>query len=238
MHKNIAYKPGIEDELSGSGREVGRRRPIVERAARGDAALLGQCVEGVPDDVFWGRMSERWTLDYASYRPIEEQGPRPGHAEAQRPAAHGRVSDAADARLARFLRFFHNIHPIAHAGLGGGRARLRKVVGEFHGREARGVQRGRMVRWRGQGKTLAQAIGAGGTRCRSGSGLRTTTFMMDLHNAMKEDARVPGRLQLRSSFQFAAGSSWMVYTETVPHAVLAGPVRSGADLPGGGRRRW
>jgi hypothetical protein len=45
--------------------------------------------------------------------------------------------------------------------------------------------------------------------------------MMQLHNAMKEDSE----FQLgcvRENVQFAPGSSWMVYTETVPHAVLAG----------------
>jgi hypothetical protein len=45
--------------------------------------------------------------------------------------------------------------------------------------------------------------------------------MMQLHNTMKEDAVFQAEC-VREEFQFAPGSSWMVYTETVPHAVLAG----------------
>ena len=46
-------------------------------------------------------------------------------------------------------------------------------------------------------------------------------FMMRLHNAMKEDAAFQETCA-REFVQFAPGSSWMVYTETVPHAALAG----------------
>jgi hypothetical protein len=38
---------------------------------------------------------------------------------------------------------------------------------------------------------------------------------------MKEDDGFQG-VCAKEYFQFAPGSSWMVYTETVPHAVLAG----------------
>ena len=45
-------------------------------------------------------------------------------------------------------------------------------------------------------------------------------FMMRFHNFLKENARF--RRSARSIWQFPAGSSWMVYTDMVPHAVLAG----------------
>ena len=45
--------------------------------------------------------------------------------------------------------------------------------------------------------------------------------MRRLHNAMKEDEQFQ-RSCAREHFQFAPGSSWMVYTDTVPHAVVAG----------------
>ena len=46
-------------------------------------------------------------------------------------------------------------------------------------------------------------------------------FMMRLHNAMKENAEFQQNCA-KEQVEFAPGSSWMVYTETVPHAVLAG----------------
>jgi hypothetical protein len=46
-------------------------------------------------------------------------------------------------------------------------------------------------------------------------------FMMQLHNTMKEDSAFQASCN-RENVEFGPGSSWMVYTETVPHAVLGG----------------
>ena len=70
------------------------------------------------------------------------------------------------------------------------------------------------------GKQAAQAIGLGKLLPQ----LKRTPydeFMMQLHNTMKEDAAFQERCP-KERFNFPPGSSWMVYTETVPHAVLAG----------------
>ncbi len=45
--------------------------------------------------------------------------------------------------------------------------------------------------------------------------------MMRFHNFLKENPRFQAECP-KYSFQFPPGSSWMVYTDTVPHAVLAG----------------
>jgi len=72
----------------------------------------------------------------------------------------------------------------------------------------------------GSGKKLAQAMGLAAL---VPQWKRTPydAFMMDLHNTMKEDERFQRECR-KESFQFPAGSSWMVYTETVPHSVQAG----------------
>jgi len=117
----------------------------------------------------------------------------------------------------RILRFFHNIHPTRTRDWVTGEA-FNKVVGNF--------TPGKLPLPRPDG-ALAKA----------GKGLATATglanlvpqwkrtpydeFMMQLHNAMKEDDGFQG-VCTKEYFQFAPGSSWMVYTETVPHAVLAG----------------
>jgi hypothetical protein len=46
-------------------------------------------------------------------------------------------------------------------------------------------------------------------------------FMMQLHDTMKEDEDFQQTCP-KERVSFPAGSSWMVYTETVPHAVLGG----------------
>jgi hypothetical protein len=70
------------------------------------------------------------------------------------------------------------------------------------------------------GKRLAQAAGLGKLMPQ----VKRTPydeFMMRLHNTMKEDIAFQDYCP-KGRFSFPAGSSWMVYTETVPHAVLAG----------------
>jgi hypothetical protein len=117
----------------------------------------------------------------------------------------------------RILRFFHNIHP----------SRTRDwVVGEPFGRVVDKFAPVKLAIPKpdgtvlSAGKLAARAIGLAVVLPQ----VRRTPydeFMMQLHNAMKEDSE----FQLgcvREKFQFAPGSSWMVYTETVPHAVLAG----------------
>jgi len=45
--------------------------------------------------------------------------------------------------------------------------------------------------------------------------------MMRFHNFLKENAVFQAECA-KYPWQFPSGSSWMVYTDTVPHAVLAG----------------
>ena len=45
--------------------------------------------------------------------------------------------------------------------------------------------------------------------------------MMRMHNTMKEDEEFQRTCE-KEFVTFVPGSSWMVYTETVPHAALAG----------------
>jgi hypothetical protein len=46
-------------------------------------------------------------------------------------------------------------------------------------------------------------------------------FMMRFHNFLKENEAFQSGCE-KHPFHFPAGSSWMVYTDTVPHAVLTG----------------
>jgi hypothetical protein len=46
-------------------------------------------------------------------------------------------------------------------------------------------------------------------------------FMMRFHNFLKENAEYQAYGKREASF-YPPGSSWMVYTDMVPHAVLAG----------------
>jgi hypothetical protein len=70
------------------------------------------------------------------------------------------------------------------------------------------------------GKSAACAIGLGAA-IPSLKRSPYDDFMMRFHNFLKENPRFQADCP-KYPFQFPPGSSWMVYTDTVPHAVLAG----------------
>jgi hypothetical protein len=212
LHKNIAYKPA-RAQLSGfdakttDAAEVAQLHAVMRRYSASVAAFLKE---------FLAPYRQRWILDYASFRPLEEQG-RDLALRKRNDMLHTDAFPTRPTRGRRILRFFHNIHPT--------RTRdwivsepFPRVVGAF----APGILAiphpdGALT---SAGKRAARAIGLGGVIPQ----LKRTPydqFMMELHNTMKENAEFQKNC-VKESVNFPPGSSWMVYTETVPHAVLAG----------------
>lgn len=212
MHKNIAYKPN-RDELTGMDAKsappesVARMRDIMRRYSESVRAFLAG---------FLAPYQQRWIMDYASYRPLEEQG-RDLSLRKRNDLLHTDAFPTRPTHGWRILRFFHNIHPTRTRDWVVGEA-FPKFVNQFTPAPIPMPQPdGAAVR---AGKTLARATGLGAI---VPQWKRTPydDFMMRLHNAMKENAAYQQSCA-KEEIQFAPGSSWMVYTETVPHAVLAG----------------
>jgi 3-deoxy-D-manno-oct-2-ulosonic acid (Kdo) hydroxylase len=212
LHKNIAYKPGPDkltgvDAKSDSASEIEELHQIMRRYSAMVEGFLGR---------FLAPYQHRWLLDYASFRPIEEDG-RDLPTRRRNDLLHTDAFPTRPTRGRRILRFFHNIHPEKTRDWVVGEP-FARVVGEFAPGKLAVPQPERAL---GRaGKQLAQAIGVANL---VPQWKRTPydEFMMQLHNAMKEDEAFQ-KSCVKEYFQFLAGSSWMVYTETVPHAVLAG----------------
>jgi hypothetical protein len=212
LHKNIAYKPG-RDQLSGVDEKTATPELVEQMRAvmrRYSATVAGFLAE------FLAPYEQRWTLDYASYRPIEEEG-RDLLVRRRNDLLHTDAFPTRPTRGRRILRFFHNIHPTRtrdwvvgapFAGVVGGFAPAKLALPRPEGGLAHA------------GKRLAQACGLAKV---APQWIRTPhdEFMMRLHNTMKEDEDFQQSCA-KEYVQFAPGSSWMVYTETVPHAVLGG----------------
>jgi len=212
LHKNIAYKPN-RDELTGvdakssPGAVVEQVHDIMRRYSKSVEGFLAE---------FLAPYQRRWVLDYASYRPLEEQG-RDLPVRRRNDLLHTDAFPTRPTRGWRILRFFHNIHPTRTRDWVTGDA-FSKVVGNFTpGKLPLPRPDGALAK---AGKGLAKAMGLAAL---VPQWKRTPydEFMMQLHNSMKEDGEFQG-VCTKEYFQFAPGSSWMVYTETVPHAVLAG----------------
>ncbi len=212
LHKNIAYKPN-RDELTGVDEKTSP--PEAVRELHAIMRRYSASVEGFLTR-FLAPYQRRWTLDYASYRPIEEQG-RDLSVRKRNDLLHTDAFPTRPTKGWRILRFFHNIHPTRTRDWVTGEP-FARVVGQFTpGKIAIPQAYGGLAH---AGKSIAQAVGLGKVIPQ----VKRTPydeFMMQLHNTMKEDAEFQAEC-VREEVQFAPGSSWMVYTETVPHAVLAG----------------
>jgi hypothetical protein len=212
LHKNIAFKSsrdlvsGVDAKTATPGL-VEQMRGVMRRYSASVAGFLAQ---------FLTPYERRWILDYASYRPLEEEG-RDLPVRRRNDLLHTDAFPTRPTRGRRILRFFHNIHPTRTRDWVVGEPFPRVVEAFVPGKLAIPRPDGGLAR---AGKRLAQASGLAGLVPRW---KRTAydEFMMRLHNAMKEDAGFQSSCA-KEYIQFPPGSSWMVYTETVAHAVLAG----------------
>jgi hypothetical protein len=211
LHKNIAYKPNI-DKLSGfdaktaSPAAVERLHAIMRRYSQSVVAFLTG---------FLAPYQANWHLDYASFRPQEEQG-RDLPLRRRNDLLHTDAFPTRPTHGARILRFFNNIHP----------ARTRDwVVSDPFAATVRQFAPEQIAphpdtAFSRLGKGAARAIGLG-VAIPSLKRSPYDEFMMRFHNFLKENPRWQAECP-KYPYQFPAGSSWMVYTDTVPHAVLAG----------------
>jgi len=212
LHKNIAYKPNL-DTVSGldagttGAAELKQLQAIMRQYSQDVTRFLTR---------FLSPYQGRWKLDYASFRPQEEEG-RDLPLRRRNDLLHTDAFPTRPTRGARILRFFNNIHP----------TRTRDwvvsdpfpVLAPLYAPEqislpAAGNTAGRALR------SIANTAGLG----HAIPSLKRSPyddFMMRFHNFLKENASFQAQCR-KEHLQFPPGSSWMVYTDMVPHAVLSG----------------
>ena len=211
LHKNIAYKPN-SDRLSGFDAKTASPAAVERLHAimRGYSALVVQFLSR-----FLAPYQAHWKLDYASFRPQEEQGRDLPHRR-RNDLLHTDAFPTRPTHGARILRFFNNINP----------ERTRDwIVSDPFGPTVRQFVPRDIAPRPGSplshlGKAAARALGLGAA-IPSLKRSPYDDFMMRFHNFLKENPRFQADCP-KYPFQFPPGSSWMVFTDTVPHAVLAG----------------
>jgi hypothetical protein len=211
LHKNIAYKPAI-DRLSGFDSKTADPAAIerLQSIMRGYSNSVVQFLTR-----FLAPYQQHWKLDYASFRPQEEQN-RDLPLRRRNDLLHTDAFPTRPTYGARILRFFNNINPT--------RTRdwivsdpFAATVRQFAPKEIAPKPGSAFSRL---GKSAGRAIGLGAA-IPSIKRSPYDDFMMRFHNFLKENPRFQSDCP-KYPFQFPPGSSWMVYTDTVPHAVLAG----------------
>lgn len=211
LHKNIAYKPNI-DKLSGVDTKTADAA-AVERL-HGIMRGYSQAVVKFLTE-FLAPYRANWRLDYASFRPQEEQG-RDLSLRRRNDLLHTDAFPTRPTHGARILRFFNNIHPTRTRDWVVGDP-FARVAPQFAPAEI--APRPDTAASRAT-KALGRGLGLGGA-IPSLKRSPYDDFMMRFHNFLKENARFQAESP-KYPWQFPSGSSWMVYTDTVPHSVLAG----------------
>ena len=212
LHKNLAYKPALDRiagaDVKGSDPASAQRlhRILRQYSQQVTAFLAG----------FLSPYRSRWRLDYGSFRPQEEQG-RDLPLRRRNDLMHTDAFPTRPTHGARILRFFNNLHPTRTRDWITGEP-FGTLVPQFAPRQIALPRR--PGKWTRLTANAACAIGLGNAI----PALKRSPyddFMMRFHNFLKENAEYQAHGK-REASAFPPGSSWMVYTDMVPHAVMAG----------------
>jgi hypothetical protein len=205
VHKNVSYRP-TQDKLNGfegSAEVMQRLREVLSNYSR-------QVVDFVRR--FLAPYDGKYTLDFTSFRPIEEEG-RALPLHKRNDLLHVDAFPTRPTRGGRILRVFTNIHPT--------KTRVWNVGEDFPvladnlARDA-GLDRfaasGSTTRW----AAIPRAFGAP-IPDRSAY----DRFMLRFHDYLKENA-IYQTDSPKTRLEFPPMATWLVYTDGVPHAVLSG----------------
>ena len=209
LHKNISYRPR-QDVLrgaSGPGLDVEQLRQVMRRYSAEVTRFLAKLLEPY---------AAQWSLDYASYRPEEEQGRNlPVHK--RNDLLHVDSFPTRPMHGNRILRCFTNINP--------NRPRIWNTTSDGFPAlaEAFAAQAG-LARIAAQGSRLANPLVRNLKKIFGFKAVGHSAydrFMLAFHDFLKEKTDFQqGCPKIR--LQFPPGSTWICFTDSVPHAVLSG----------------
>lgn len=207
LHKNVAYRPA-EDRITGLAKsenvEAARLRLILKNYSQHAAQFLGELL---------GPYAGKWKLDFASFRPLEERG-RTARIHARNDLPHFDSFPTRPTNGDRILRFFTNLNPAQNRVWN--TSQTFEAIGP-HFAKSIGLPRTRST------NPLARVVRrlAGALRLPGAHRSPYDNFMHRCHNAMKEDASFRESCP-KQRWEFPPGSSWIVFTDCVSHAVLEG----------------
>ena len=211
-HKNIAYRPN-QDRITGlakrSEEEVERLRRIMraysQRVTRFLAALLPP-------------YARSWRLDYASFRPQEEQG-RNVRLRARNDLLHVDAFPTRPTRGDRILRVFTNINPTQpRCWVTSDTTEV--LVKRFAGSPGLPLPaRPRKSAWQQARRWIFQQARAAGLPMTVRSPY--DEFMLRFHHYLKENHEFQATCA-KQTWEFPPHSTWIVFTDMVTHAALSG----------------
>jgi hypothetical protein len=206
-HKNISYRPG-EDALRGDATDNAEQHDRLLAIMRNFSQQVVKFAER-----FLQPYAGKWRLDFASYRSVEESG-RDLPLHKRNDLVHVDAFPTRPTHGGRILRIFTNINP--------SRPRVWEVTDGF-GSIAKAFAEDVGLKKFAAGSplqsTLSPLLKAVGVKGADRSAY--DRFMLRFHDYLKENDKYQKEWP-KQHIEFPPNSAWMVYTDTVPHAVMSG----------------
>jgi hypothetical protein len=210
FHKNISYKTHI-DQVSGleDRSEAETIRPAMRQYSRLALEFMALILP---------EYARAWKVDYASFRSIEERG-RTLPLTKRNDLLHVDAFPTRPVFGDLILRCFTNVHPA--------QAREWLVSDPFAVLAAREARKAGLDRFAGAAQSTLQNVRRAAVRVLSKAGVPLVdrssydSFMLHFHDWLKANEDFQ-RNAPQYRFDLPPGSTWLVFTDMVPHAVLGG----------------
>lgn len=211
-HKNISYRPAT-DILRGEDSETPEAARKLREVMKNFSGQVQQFVSK-----FLSPYAGKYKLDFASFRPVEEKG-RDLSLHKRNDLLHVDAFPTRPTNGGRILRVFANINPEQN--------RVWEVTDPFRAIATKYADDAGLKRFARSATSPSRAILRGLAPVLKTVGLKGAAgspydkFMLRFHDYLKENSEYQEKYP-KTRIEFPPGSSWLVYTDTVPHAVLTG----------------
>ncbi len=209
IHKNISYRPG-NDIIRGFSSDDGEKiLRIMRTFSRNAVEFLEHFLKPYKD---------KFLLDYASFRPIEEAG-RVLPLHKRNELLHVDAFPSRPTFGGRIVRFFVNINPEV--------ARVWEIGESFDSLAAKHAKTAGLNRTKRRHASATGRFAQTVRRTASKVGLPVPErsaydqFMLEFHDYLKENDDYQANSE-RTHLEFKPFTSWIVFTDCVPHSVLSG----------------
>jgi hypothetical protein len=208
LHKNVSYRP----------------RQNILRGAAGDAAdvahlqaVMGRYSQNVTNFIrhLLVPYAEHFQLDYASFRPEQEEG-RDLPVHKRNDLLHFDAFPTRPMHGRRILRCFTNINPTE--------GRIWNTTDGFSALAGKLASEAGLSAIAAKGSPRSHPVVRG---IKKAFGMKAVDhsaydrFMLRFHDYLKENINFQESCE-KIRIEFAPGSTWLCYTDSVPHAVLSG----------------
>ena len=207
LHKNVSYRPS-EDILrgvSGNAETVARLHTIMRNYSAQIIQFVGN---------FLSPYSGKWNLDFASFRPLEEET-RDLPVHKRNDLLHVDAFPSRPTRGGRILRVFTNLNTT--------RPRVWTTTESFGALAQQYAKAAGLQQIAEDDSFFGRTVQSLGAKLGIGTMSRTPydMFMLRFHDYLKENAAFQANCP-KIRMEFPPLATWVVFTDSVAHAALSG----------------